>query len=171
MKTIFLLVCSCILSSSYSQELPSWYKDLIRSKVGEWVADNSTYKNEEEKSSYYSIHWWRGANDGELHGVLKNENDQVIWSYYQYFEEQEKIARLIQMGMNGTIGRGELSLRSDTLILELRFISKSGEEWKELHQSFAPEIGIEESRSFWKTGEELILNRVYSWKKQTEIKL
>lgn len=172
MKSFVFGIIMLLSLSSMAQTIPQWYTDLVERKVGEWVADNVKYKSDSETSEYYTLVWWKGANETDLYGVLKGEEDEVYWNFYQFYDGKNEKAVLIQYGQNGVEGKGELHHVSDTLSVKQAFINTEGLKWEELHQTILIEEGKEQTLNYTiGINGDLKIGRVYEWERQEYIKL
>ncbi len=159
-------------SSLFAQKIPNWYQELIDQKEGEWVTDNSKYLSDSETTAHYTLKWWKSSNEKDLHGVLMDENEKVIWSYYQYFDKKNGVAVLNQLGLDGIHGRGVIESRGDTIMVNQEFKNSQNASWKEVHHTIRLEDGLEKTISYsYDKNFNLIKGRVYEWEKQVYIKL
>lgn len=178
-KGCFILILLMQVSTMIiAQEPPAWYLESLDQKAGEWLTDNQDYKNDQETTAYYSTKWWRGVTETDLYGILQNDEDQVIWSYYQFYDPQNDQIVVLQNGLSGVKGRGTLTREGDTLVLMQSFKGVDGSQWEEVHHTTtirtdSKEAKLKERTTSFRIGSDgnLIKDRTYVWEKITHIKL
>jgi len=170
------LTTNSIIDSS----IPDWVLNdwaTRTSETGIWIADNSAYKNEEEKYDAYAIQWNYGVGKNHLKGrlyfIIKGEDVGTVWEFTEYWDPIDNELKIIQIGSDGTIGQGKIWKTEDDKTKELQnFISPDGTKYSSGHISWM-DNGVNHIESFRVNNGEWTKMRHYKWelKKEEQVKI
>jgi hypothetical protein len=92
--------------------IASWEK-----LIGTWVADNSTFKNEDEKMDAYGIEWRWGLGKrslvGRLYGLESGKEVGTFWEFREFWHPGEGRLIMTQHAGDGTYGEGPHDVKAD----------------------------------------------------------
>lgn len=167
-----LLVCQVIIGNSQTVNgVPDWVKEDWTTRVsdgGKWIADNSSFKNEQEPFDAYVIEWFFGIGDqylkGHLYGLEGQKESEHFWEYIEYWDPTESELKMIQIGGDGTTGQGSILKNEDGRFKEqLSYIMPDGTSFETGHHAWMQE-GTHHTQSFQIVNGEWIKARKYIWR-------
>lgn len=139
---------------------PEWFERLLSDLVAggdEWVADNASYRSDQEPADAYVMTWtWgpgRRSVSGRLHAVVSGERRPALWEFRQFWHPDRREARLVQYGADGTVGEGGLQRADDgSIVVEQDFWSPAGRSWRQRHVERAEARSRESRDARWDDG-------------------
>lgn len=152
---------------------PEWYTghiEFMTSGEGIWVADNCTYLSDSETDEAYLTKWKKDIHGhtmtGELTGIRNQVPSEHYWNFRMFWDPVSEKAYVYQFGMNGAIGKGEVTVQENDcvqMIQEFSYPDRTTMKIKHL----TCEIGKEyTTQSYFKDAQGVwIKNRFYTWKK------
>lgn len=152
-----------------------WFLDEIAKLTGSggrWIADNSSYKSEQEPYEAYGIEW-RAAFDGttmsgRLFGIVDGKEVADFWEFRQYWDSQRNEAVLQQFGWGAAVGIGKVWREGEVTKSDQIFHSPGRESRRTGHRSSFPTEDTHLNESFDIEGESWKPNRSYTWKRITK---
>lgn len=171
----FLLLSPALL---FSQEetaspsaIPGWVMEdwnFQTAGTATWIADNATYKNENEPYDAYGMQWEWGLGKkslkGRLYCIREGKDIGTVWQFLQFWDPGEKVVRMIQIGADGTVGQGTQHLQEDgSTKSSEQFNTPTGHRFESVHHSWKEE-GIFHTQSYDIVDGEWTKRRYYSWK-------
>lgn len=152
-------------------EPPQWYTEHIEFMTaggGAWIADNSNYLSDSETDEAYVTRWEKDIHAHTMAGELIGLRNQVptthYWNFRMSWDPVKEKAYVYQFGMNGAVGKGELSRQGNDcvqMIQEFSYPDRSSMEIK--HLTCEKEKGYT-TQSYYKDAQGVwIKNRFYSW--------
>ncbi len=97
-------------------EPPAWFHrhmEFITQEGGRWVADNSTYRNDDEPFDAYGIEWSWGLGKkgltGRLFGLQAGKEVATFWEFRIFWHPGEGKVQVYQFGGDGTVGAGTMN--------------------------------------------------------------
>ena len=140
MKITKLIIIFSLFNTQVFAEnsIPDWFIDDLKKNIGVWTTDNSAYKSENEPQDSYVMDWQWGIGKtsitGRLYGVVAGKNTEDYWHFRQYWDNQKQTAMLIQYGLSGIIGVGDLKLLNDGNVQAVQeFSTPNGQKWLTKH--------------------------------------
>jgi hypothetical protein len=123
----------------------------------EWVADNASYRSDQEPVDAYVMTWdWgpgRRSVSGRLHAVVGGVRGPALWEFRQCWHPERREARLVQYGTDGTVGEGVLQRADDgSIVVEQDFWSPAGQSWRQRHVERAEARSRESRDARWVDG-------------------
>ena len=114
--------------------IPQWLTDDWAARIqgsGTWVTDNAAYQSEQEPFDAYGIEWTYGLGNsylkGRLYGIKEGMEARTFWEFIEYWDPALGEARVIQIGDDGTVGKGRIWKGSKDRIKERQvFTSPDG---------------------------------------------
>lgn len=170
--TVLILWLAVLLNpETKTTERPAWFvkeAEMLTSKTGIWLTDNSAYQSEEEVFDHYEMHWMKSPDEytlrAELYGVKNKQRVQKFWDFNFYWQAETKSVVLSQFGRMGMYGSGKMENQKDDMkiCIQEMFLA-DGRSWKTKHESYFKD-GKHVTTSFEqnKTGE-WTKNRTYTW--------
>lgn len=170
------LLIACILCNWWSNaqrtEAPKWLLEEwghLTQGSGIWIADNTTYKTNEEPFDSYRLEWKWGLGHngivGTLSGIVAGKEPVAFWELRTFWHPGEAKALAEQFSGNGTYGVGEIQKESDSTNKMLQsFFTLQGQSYQVGHISqtsteehTSTSFSINDSGSW-------IPDRTYVWK-------
>lgn len=146
-------------SASASPGLPAWYQTNLEQLTrgdGRWVADNATYRSEQEPFTHFVTEWkktpdGRGVT-GRLYGLTGKQQSPDFWSFRIYWDASAAGAVIQQFAGHGVIGIGPLVGFGEATLSDQTFTAPNGKQWRSMHHSWY-EGDVHVTRSFdWNNG-------------------
>ena len=122
---------------SLPKEVKADWDNLTRNG-GNWVADNSAYKNENEPFEAYGLTWtWGFANkslNGKLYAIRDGKNAGAFYEFKMFYHPKENKIMYYQFGTDGSIGQGEVKLTGKNSEIITTFFVAGGDSFKQKHE-------------------------------------
>lgn len=155
-----------------SQPMPQWLIEDWNNRTengGIWTADNAAYQSEGEPYDAYGMEWSYGLGKQHLQGRLYAIKDDMdvgtIWQFTEYWDAQVGQVRIVQLGADGTAGRGTLWKESNGHIKERQtFASPNGNSFESGHEVWF-EAGKQHTQSYTIVDGKWEKRRFYIWEK------
>lgn len=169
LPVIILLMLGGLTSEAQIPDRVRTQWETLTSGSGTWIADNSAYKNENEKAEAYGITWSYGLGkttvNGRLFGIIDGKETTTFWEFRMYYHPVEKKLMYQQYGWGGVLGTAELTLPDDTHSEDVVvFFNPDGTESKIRHVNETKD-NVQYAQSYnWKDGA-WQKQRYYEWKK------
>ena len=159
-----------LITIASAQEMPEWFKDHMEYIVqgsGTWIADNSAYMNDQEKTEHYATEWEYGLGNqsikGRLYGLINGEEVGTYWEFRTFWNPVEQKAYAYQFSGFGAVGMGEMTYENGVTIIDQMFYYPNGTTQGSGHKS-KDFSGYQEITSFTITKEGVWeKNRFYKW--------
>ena len=137
---------------------------------GIWITDNSEFRSEQEPFDAYGLQWEYGLGDRSLFGRLyclrEGEEVRTAWQFLIYWDPAAAVARVVQIGSDGTVGQGTIYRLDDGRIEERQlFVSPQGGSFESGHRAWTDE-GAHHTRSYSIDDGEWTARRYYIWRPQ-----
>ena len=143
MKRIYFIIFALYALPGMAQESPDYLpKEVIADwekltrNGGNWVADNSAYKNDNEPFEAYGLTWtWGFANkslNGKLYGIKDGKNAGTFYEFKMFYHPKENKIMYYQFGTDGSIGEGEVKLTGKNSEIITTFFVPGGDSFKQL---------------------------------------
>jgi hypothetical protein len=173
-KLLFISICFVLNHFAHAQTkaIPAQYLADIENQAGLWIADNSEFQNANEPADKYAIEWKLSpiGNSivGRLYGLKNQEEIGNYWDFIKYWDPEKGKVVVLQIGPDGTIGRGELKyLDKNVSELIQVFTNPDGISYKVGHRSHFPTNDMEIGSSFnISNSGEWLAQRTYTWIRQ-----
>lgn len=128
--TSFLILLFLTAAWSYAQ-VPNWYYQHTKNIEGIWRAEHPGFKDPENDWKYYFLEW-KVADDrnyisGIMYGMTEGRRSEYFWEFHRIWDPEKQAIRVVQIGPDGTIGRG--------------YETSTGDHTSELVQEFEPLTG------------------------------
>lgn len=157
--------------------IPDWVLENWETRTtasGTWITDNENYKSEQEPYDAYAIQWQYGVGKkhikGRLYFIKDGEDVGTVWQFTEFWDSVDNELRIIQIGSDGTVGKGKIWRTEEGKIKELQnFVAPDGTNYSSGHLSWM-ENGVNHIESYNINGEEWTKMRYYRWKLQKETK-
>ncbi|MDJ0644879.1 MAG: hypothetical protein QNJ57_02745 [Flavobacteriaceae bacterium] len=141
MKRIALLILSLFICANVvAQGIPQWFYENMEKSIGNWVASNKKYQNQDEPMEAYGMKWEWGAGKksitGKLYGYMNGKRVGPFWEFRQYWDFKENKGIVVQYAPDGTVGIGPLKVLEDGKIeIKQVFTSPDGNQTQNAHRS------------------------------------
>ncbi|MDH4110499.1 MAG: hypothetical protein OEW35_19645 [Gammaproteobacteria bacterium] len=175
---MFVCLTTPVSNADDGASPPEWFRQhlaYLTAGDGTWLADNSSFKSDEEPYDSYQVTYVWGAGkqtaSGSMRAYRNGKLTGVIWDYRVFWDPATRRGVIQQWGFGGAYGVGETKQGDEkTLRSEQMFYgpdgsgSRSAHDWivdgplKHTTRSFSFENGA------WKAG------RTYVWKRAAEQK-
>ena len=177
---LLMVVCMAtpVSSADEGASPPEWFRQhlaYLTAGDGTWLADNSSFKSEEEPYDSYQVTYVWGAGkqtaSGSMRAYRNGKPTGVIWDYRVFWDPATRRCVIQQWGFGGAYGVGETKRVDETTLRSEQMFygpdgsgSRSAHDWivdgplKHTTHSFSFENGA------WKAG------RTYVWKRAAEEK-
>lgn len=172
---IFALFSSiAVAEDAQPAAAPQWFLSEIAALAadgGRWIADNSAYKNEQEKWDAYGIEWKSSFDgttlSGRLYAIKDGKEIGDFWEFRQYWHPGRKEGVVEQFGWGGVVGAGKVWRDGDATKMDQVFFTADGGQSRTGHIGRFPDANTHITESFAIEGDEWKPNRKYVWKRVT----
>jgi hypothetical protein len=177
--TIFILILpilgftqeTAVAEQALATAIPQWVIDHWAAHTagdGVWQADNSAHKNEQEPFDAYGMKWEWGIGKkslkGRLYCIQEGKDVGTVWEFLNYWDPNTQNHRMVQLGSDGTLGQGEITLQEDgTTRSAEQFKSPAGGGFEVGHHIWF-EAGEMYTQSYNIAEGEWTKRRLYIWK-------
>ena len=175
-----LVFCSIPLAAqdTIHATIPQWLIhswEMRTQDGGSWVTTNTAYKRTEEPFDAYGLQWTYGLGEmhikGELYGIQNGQKVASFWQFLEYWDPETGKARILQIGSDGTVGKGYFWRLDDGSIKEWqKFVQPGGGSFLAGHHLWL-EQEQQHVQSFTIVNEEWIKRRHYIWTRQASSQL
>ena len=127
-----------------AEQAPAWFREHMRFMTrgsGRFVADNAAYRSADEPFDAYGTEWSYGLGEqslvGRLFGLLEEQERGTFWEFRVYWDPAAGQVRMLQFGLDGTVGDGWLAPRGGPgeLAAEQTFTGPDGSAREVRHES------------------------------------
>lgn len=154
---------------------PDWVREHWGRMVGRWVADNSTYKSDQETADAYGIEWaWgvgRTSLTGRLFALEDGAETATYWQFREFWHPGAGRLTVEQFGAGGAYGVGHAEVGADGAheMEQVFYYPAAGATARVGHRSgFDGDVHVTESfdideAGVWKP------RRSYEWRRQPSV--
>ena len=163
-------------SSTIKQEIPDWVQQIWHQHTqgsGIWITDNSSYRSDQEPYDAYGMQWEWGIGKSSIKGRLYCIRDGMdvgtVWQFLNFWDPESQSEQMIQIGSNGTVGKGNFSLQANGSTKSVEhFITPDGNSFEAGHHSWFEE-GQFHTQSYDIRKGQWTKRRKYVWKRQESL--
>lgn len=118
--------------------IPQWFLDDMKKNIGVWIMDNKKNISEKDKHTAYGLEyeWGIGKTSiiGTLYGIIDGKRTQDFWTFRHYWDNVNEKAIIIQYGLWGQIGIGNMLPNQHNQMEAVQTFSlPDGRTWDEKH--------------------------------------
>jgi hypothetical protein len=155
--------------------IPDWVKEHWEERTkdgGIWIADNSSYRSEAERFDAYGLHWQYGLGDNHLKGrlycVIEGKDVATVWNFTEFWDPVSGKLKVIQIGSDGTIGKGEIWRSEDGKLKEHQvYTTPGGGQFESGHLTWM-DGKSQHTQSYSIQGDEWTKQRFYVWRSDSK---
>jgi len=165
---VFVLLSIVSMAQIPDDVLQHW--EVLTANGGTWIADNSAYRNDNEKADSYGIVWTYGLGKtsvvGRLFALEDGRESNTFWEFRIFYHPEQKKLMYHQYGWGGGVGMAEMTLIDDFRsedVVTLMYPDGSSSRVKHENDTRAD---VQYAQSYvWENGE-WKKQRYYEWKKK-----